>query len=583
MSVKNENAAGSESVVLERPAAGGVYASLFEKINLNPVSELSALDIWQDAQAMSDATADERLTAGMQVFLECLTKSGSKVEKLDKNLIDHHIAELDYQISRQLDAVMHSEEFQAVESLWRGVKSLVDKTDFRQNVKVELLDMSKEDLRQDFEDSPEIIQSGLYKQTYIDEYDTPGGEPIAALISAYEFDASAQDVALLRNISKVSAAAHMPFIGSAGPKFFLKDSMEEVAAIKDIGNYFDRAEYIKWKSFRETDDARYIGLVMPRVLGRLPYGPDTVPVRSFNYVEEVKGPDHDKYLWTNASFAFASNMVRSFINNGWCVQIRGPQAGGAVQDLPIHLYDLGTGNQVKIPSEVMIPETREFEFANLGFIPLSYYKNRDYSCFFSANSTQKPALYDTADEVNSQGLSFNPAFLRAINQLSQLSDILFTDGSQGISFELQARPVPQVVETQLTIDGQPLHYFNQMADWQSFRWPGETYKPGTMLTWTTVNAGARLFGDYSGTWGFIRWLDQGKRQQLDRSQWMMSFTAPDGRTLQWVLRSQLGKGPLALLDLRGFTLPDQIFSVDSAATAQALMASAGNSDMDGGE
>jgi type VI secretion system protein ImpC len=214
--------------------------------------------------------------------------------------------------------------------------------------------MSKEELRQDFEDSPEIIQSGLYKHAYIDEY-IPGGEPIAALISAYEFDASAQDVALLRNISKYPQL-HMPFIGSAGPKFFLKESMEDVAAIKDIGNYFDRAEYIKWKSFRDTDDARYIGLVMPRVLGRLPYGPDTVPVRSFNYVEEVKGPDHDKYLWTNASFAFASNMVRSFINNGWCVQIRGPQAGGAVQDLPIHLYDLGTGNQVKIPSEVMIPK-----------------------------------------------------------------------------------------------------------------------------------------------------------------------------------------------------------------------------------
>lgn len=187
------------------------------------------------------------------------------------------------------------------------------------------------------------------------------------------------------------------------------------------------------------------------------------------------------------------------------------------------------------------------------------------------------------DKVNSQGLIFNPAFLRAINQLSQLSDTLFTDGSQGISFELQARPAPQVVETQLTIDGQKLHYFNQMADWQSFRWPGDTYKPGTMLTWTTVNAGARLFGDFSGTWGFIRWLDQGKRQQLDRSQWMMSFTAPDGRTLQWVLRSQLGKGPLALLELRGFTLPDQIFSVDSEATEQALMANSRNNDMEGGE
>lgn len=174
------------------------------------------------------------------------------------------------------------------------------------------------------------------------------------------------------------------------------------------------------------------------------------------------------------------------------------------------------------------------------------------------------------DKAHSQGLIFNPAFLKAVNQLSQLSDILFTDGSQGIRFELQARPAPQVVETQLTIDGQKLHYYNQMADWQSFRWPGETYKPGTMLTWTSTSAGARLFGDYSGTWGFIRWLEQGKRQQLDRSQWMMSFTAPDGRTLQWVLRSQLGKGPLSLLELRGFSLPENIFSVEASAAAQAL-------------
>lgn len=186
------------------------------------------------------------------------------------------------------------------------------------------------------------------------------------------------------------------------------------------------------------------------------------------------------------------------------------------------------------------------------------------------------------DKTHSQGLIFNPAFLKAVNQLSQLSDILFTDGSQGISFELQARPAPHVVETQLTIDGQKLHYFNQMADWRSFRWPGDTFKPGAMLTWTSTNAGARLFGDYSGSWGFIRWLEQGKRQQLDRSQWMMSFTAPDGRTLQWVLRSQLGKGPLALLDLRGFSLPENIFSVEASAAAQALTRT-NDSVMDEGE
>ena len=157
---------------------------------------------------------------------------------------------------------------------------------------------------------------------------------------------------------------------------------------------------------------------MPRVLGRLPYGPDTVPVRSFNYVEQVKGPDHEKYLWTSAAFSFASNMVKSFVNNGWCVQIRGPQAGGAVKDLPIHLYDLGTGNQVKIPSEVMIPETREFEFASLGFIPLSYYKNRDYACFFSANSAQKPALYDTADATANSRINARLPYIFLLSRIA---------------------------------------------------------------------------------------------------------------------------------------------------------------------
>lgn len=418
MSVNTENTKESQTTVLERSQEGSVYASLFEKINLTPVSALGDLDAYQDNTVLSETTADERVTAAVQVFLERLKQSGQKVERLDKTLLDHHIAELDQMISRQLDVVMHHPEFQKVEASWRGLKQLIDGTDFRQNVKIEVLDISKEDLRQDFEDSPEIIQSGMYRHAYIQEYDTPGGEPIGAVISNYEFDAGPQDIALLRNISKVSAAAHMPFIGAVGPAFFGKSSMEEVAAIKDIGNYFDRAEYIKWKSFRDTDDARYIGLTMPRVLGRLPYGPDTVPVRSFNYVEEVKGPDHEKYLWTNASFAFAANMVKSFIKNGWCVQIRGPQAGGAVTDLPIHLYDLGTGNQVKIPSEVMIPETREFEFANLGFIPLSYYKNRDYACFFSANSAQKPALYDTADATANSRINSRLPYIFLLSRIA---------------------------------------------------------------------------------------------------------------------------------------------------------------------
>lgn len=421
MSVQQEH---STSATLTTTASGSVYQSLFDKINLTPVSSIQEIDLWQDNETLADASPDERATAAIHVLLSCLAKSNQDVVKLDKSLLDFHINDLDQKISKQLDAVMHHPEFQKVESLWRGAWFVVQRTDFHKNAKIELLDISKEHLRQDFDDSPEIIQSGMYRHTYIQEYDTPGGEPIASVISSYEFDSSPQDIALLRNISRVAAASHMPFIASVGPKFFLKNSMEEVAAIKDIGNYFDRAEYTKWKSFRDTDDSRYVGLVMPRVLGRLPYGPDTVPVRSFNYIEEVKGPDHEKYLWTNASFAFAANMVKSFVNNGWCVQIRGPQAGGAVTDLPIHLYDLGTGNQVKIPSEVMIPETREFEFAGLGFIPLSYYKNRDYACFFSANSAQKPAPYDTADATANSRINARLPYIFLLSRIAHYLKII---------------------------------------------------------------------------------------------------------------------------------------------------------------
>ncbi|MCX2901041.1 type VI secretion system contractile sheath large subunit [Pseudomonas mandelii] len=417
MSTESSNVQSRGTTVLSEESSS-VYGALFGKINLSPVAKLVDIDSFQNAESMAEASPDERVTAAVSVFLNLLKQSSQKFERLDRTLLDGHIAALDAQLSRQLDAVMHHPDFQRTESTWRGVKSLIDQTDFRQNVRIELLDISKDHLVQDFEDAPEIAQSGLYMHTYTQEYDTPGGEPIAAAVSNYEFDRSPQDIALLRNISKVSAAAHMPFIGAVGPAFFGKQSMEEVAAIKDIGNYFDRAEYIKWKAFRDTDDARYIGLVMPRVLGRLPYGPDTIPVRSFNYVESIKGPDHDKYLWTNASFAFAANMVKSFIANGWCVQIRGPQSGGAVTELPIHLYDLGTGNQVKIPSEVMIPETREFEFANLGFIPLSYYKNRDYACFFSANSAQKPAVYDTADATANSRINSRLPYIFLLSRIA---------------------------------------------------------------------------------------------------------------------------------------------------------------------
>ncbi|KVU14978.1 EvpB family type VI secretion protein [Burkholderia ubonensis] len=316
---------------------------------------------------------------------------------VDPDLLDWCLADLDEQLGRQLDAILHHPAFQALESTWRGLQFLVDRTDFRQNVKIEVLDVSKEALRQDFEDTPDITQSGLFRLTYVGEYDMPGGRPIAAIISAFEFDHRAQDIALLRNISKVAAAAHMPFIGAASPAFFDKPTMEAVAGIRDLPIWFERSEYLKWKGFRETDDARYVALTMPRFLARLPYGPDTLSVRAFNYTENVRDAGRSAYLWTSAAFAFAVNIVRSFIRNGWCVQIRGPHAGGLIDDIPVHQYDLGTGQLGKIRTEALISETRENEFADIGLIPLSYTSNHDQTCFFSAHSTQRPRTYDARD------------------------------------------------------------------------------------------------------------------------------------------------------------------------------------------
>ncbi|WP_321876917.1 type VI secretion system contractile sheath large subunit [Paraburkholderia bannensis] len=318
-------------------------------------------------------------------------------ECVDTLRVDHDLATIDRMLGKQVDAILHHPAFQALEAAWRGLRFLVDRTEFRGNVRVciEVLDVSKETLRQDFEDAPELIQSGLYQHTYVQEYDTPGAWPVSAVIADYEFDARAPDIALLRNLSKVAAAAHMPIIGAASPAFFSRTSMEDVAGIRDLAGHFDRPSYLKWKAFRETEDARYVGLTLPHFLARLPYGPQTTPVRAFNYTEDVRSVGRDAFLWANAAFAFAVNLVRSFVRNGWCLQIRGPRAGGLIRDLPTNLYDLDTGRLGKIATDALIPETREHEFAELGLIALSYASNHDYPCFYSAHSAQKPAVFDT--------------------------------------------------------------------------------------------------------------------------------------------------------------------------------------------
>lgn len=397
---------------------------IYETMNLDlPTKEIDLAD-FSDASALIEHQANERIGAGLRVFIRSVIDSSASIEKIDRAAIEAQVAFIDSMISAQLNEIVHSQQFQQLEAQWRQLKFLVDRTDFKKNVKIEILNCSKESLQEDFEDSPEIIQSGMYKHIYVDEYDTPGGEPIAALVSSYEFGSGAQDISLLTDISHVAAAAHCPFIGSVGSKFFGKGSIHELPKIDDLENYLERAEYIKWRSFRDSEDSRYVGLVLPRFLLRLPYGSDSNPVQEFNYTEAVTGEEHDKYLWGNASFAFAANMVRSFVDNGWCVQIRGPESGGKVEDLPIHTFDVGKGTQLKIPTEILIPETREFEFANQGFIPFSYYKNRDYACFFSANSSRCPEEYDSPNATANERINARLPYIFLTARLAHYLKVL---------------------------------------------------------------------------------------------------------------------------------------------------------------
>jgi len=388
-----QEAAGEGTVQTEENTLDSILA----KVNLDRPADGVSIDRFKDVSGVGDDERSGMMAAAIKVFVEAVGELDQPVQKVDKGLLDGMISAIDAKMSTQLDEILHNEKFQQLESSWRGVKLLVDRTDFRKNVKIELLHMTKEEAADSFEDSPEMIQSPIYKKIYSEAYDQPGADPYAAIISGYEFNSSAADIALLSNFSKVAASSHCPFIGSVGPKFFGKDSMEEWKKIPDLGAYMETADFTKWNAFRNSEDARYVGLTFPRFMARLPYDEENNPVKGFNYNEGVKGKDHDKYLWGNASFTFAANMVKAFASDGWSVQIRGPQAGGMVDDLPVHLFDAGKGKEMKTPSEVPIDETLEFQCSNLGFMPLSHYKDKDYACFFSANSAQKPVEYDDAD------------------------------------------------------------------------------------------------------------------------------------------------------------------------------------------
>lgn len=354
-------------------------------------------DILQETRLKPAEEGYDAARRGVEAFIAELLKPARKEEKVDARFVDLMIAEIDKNLSVQVDEILHHPDVQKLESAWRGLKLVVDRTDFRENIKIQLLNVSKDDLMADFEDAPEIPKSGLYKLLYTAEYGQFGGEPVGAMIANYEFGPGPQDVALLQNVASVAAMSHAPFIAAAAAKFFGGDDFLKLPNLKDLKAIFEGPQYIKWRSFRESEDARYVGLTLPRFLLRLPYNPENNTVKAFNYEETVTDA-HEKYLWGNCSYSFATRIADSFAKYRWCPNVIGPQSGGAMENLPLHQFESMGEIETKIPTEVLLSERREFELSEEGFIGLAMRKGSDNACFFSANSTQKPKYFGQSKE-----------------------------------------------------------------------------------------------------------------------------------------------------------------------------------------
>ncbi|MDZ4194808.1 MAG: type VI secretion system contractile sheath large subunit, partial [Pseudomonas sp.] len=369
-------------------------------------ADLGILDrIIAETKLTPDDEAYDIAKRGVSAFIEELLKPQNENEPVKKAMVDRMIAEIDAKLSRQMDEILHHEQFQALESSWRGLKLLVDRTNFRENIKLEILNASKQDLLDDFEDSPEIVQSGLYKHIYTAEYGQFGGQPVGALIANYFFDPSAPDVKTLQYVASVACMSHAPFIAAAGPKFFGLETFTGLPDLKDLKDHFEGPQFTKWQSFREQEDARYVGLTVPRFLLRNPYDPEDNPVKTFVYKENVAN-SHEHYLWGNTAYAFASRLTDSFAKFRWCPNIIGPQSGGAVEDLPLHHFESMGEIETKIPTEVLVSDRREYELAEEGFIALTMRKGSDNAAFFSANSAQKPKFFGISEEGKNAELNY---------------------------------------------------------------------------------------------------------------------------------------------------------------------------------
>ncbi len=375
---------------------------------------------------------DESQIGGAKTMLEEFARQAkADEEEIGPNIMGYinlKIHGMDQKLGLQVDEILHHEPFQRLEASWRGLSFLVYKSETGKMLKLRLINISKAEIMKDLESAVEFDQSQLFKKVYEEEYGTFGGNPYSCLMGDYEFGRHPQDVGILEKLSEVAAAAHAPFISAAKAKLFDLDSFATVNIPRDLGKIFESSEVIKWNSFRKIEDSRYVALVLPHVLLRLPYGPSTVPVPQFSYQETVEGTDNSKFLWGNASFALAERITSAFAKYKWTAAIRGVEGGGLVTGLPAYTFKTPEGDVLlKCPTEVAITDRREKELSDLGFIALCHAKGTDFAAFFGGQTTQEPIKYDTDFATANAALSAKITYILAASRFAHYIKVIMRD------------------------------------------------------------------------------------------------------------------------------------------------------------
>jgi len=404
-------------------------------------AEASLLDqIVAQGRFGRDKAAQERGKDMVRQFVSEVLEGTITMAADTEAMVNARIAQIDQLISRQVNEIMHQPEFQKLESSWRGLRYMLSQTETSDQLKIKLLNVTKKDLLDDLRRAPEFDQSALFKKVYEEEFGVFGGSPFGAIMGNYEFTKSGQDIELLEKVAQVAAAAHAPFLTGASNEMFGLESYTQLDAPRDMAKVFDSTEYAKWKAFRESEDARYVALTLPRMLLREPFGSATVPVEGFQFEEEVDGSEHDRYLWGNAAWALATRVNQAFAAYGWCATIRGVESGGLVEGLPVHTFRTDAGDvAMKCPTETPITDRREKELADLGFVPLVHAKGTANAAFFSVQSAQKPKVYQSDAATANARISAQLPYIFAVSRFAHYLKAMMRDKIGGYMSKSEAQ------------------------------------------------------------------------------------------------------------------------------------------------